>query len=324
MAIENWADTTRTVEYEKAVEFQLNEMPGKLKPMASQYTSNSSKKQITDRFDDMYAEEIDERNGDTKNTDTDVERRWIHKPKRASVAPLLDPDDEMSTEVGLRSPLATGVAKAIRRYQDDKWLEGFYGPAYTGEEGLTSVPFKAANIIAADHGETANTFVGLTLKKLRQVRKLARQRFVDTDAEQLNMLITAEEVDDLFEIDQFLNSRYNPDSQRRRYTPMSEDAKQALQDGEPSPFLGIVFWPVEFTNPKAFKRVNAAGLTTNASGHRRCPVWVNSGMAFCTWLDFTTKVDERADKNHSTQFAAYTCGRASRTNEDKCFIVECN
>jgi hypothetical protein len=324
MAEENWAETTRTVEYEKAVEFELNERPGKLKPMATQYSSTSSKKQITDRFDDLYGEEIDERNGDTKNTDTEVERRWIHKPKRYAVAPLLDPDDEMSTEVGLRSPLSIGIAKDIRRYQDDKWLQGFYGPAYTGEEGLTSVPFKSANIIAADFGETATTYVGLTLKKLRQVRKLMRQRFVDTENEQINMLITAEEVDDLFEIDQFLNSRYNPDSQRRQMKPMSEGSKQALQDGEPSPFLGIVFWPTEFTNPKAYRFANRDGLTTNSSGHRRCPVWVNSGMAFCTWMDFTTRVDERADKNHSMQYAAYSCGRASRTNEDKCFIIETN
>lgn len=320
---DDWAETTRTVSYEKAVEFQLNEQPGKLKPLVGSYKPASDVKvEITDRFSDLYAEEIEGRHEQSKYTSPSVERRWIHKPPRSAIHVLLDPDDRMQTQVDIKSPLAVGVAKGIRRYHDDQWLAGFYGTAYTGEEGLTAVPFKSANVLAADNGETATNYVGLTLKKLRAIRKLFRQRLVDTEAEMIHMLVTAEEIDDLLEIDQYVNSRYNPDSQlRSKYKPLGEGARQALQDGEPTPFLGIQFIPAEITNPKAYRKGSA--LTVNGSGHRRLPVFVPSGMAGRSWLEFTGKLDERPDINHAEQIAGYSCTRFSRVDEDKCAIVEC-
>lgn len=328
MPVDNWAETTRTVSYEKAVEFQLNELPGKLRPLAGSWkdAKGSKKVEITDRFGDLYAEEITERNGKTNFQNLDVERRWIHKPPRAAIHVPLDADDELATEIDLNSPIAIGVAKGVRRYQDDQFLIGFYGTAYTGEEGLTAVPFKSANVLAADYGETATNYTGLTLKKLRGIRRIFRKNLVDTENEMLHMLVTAEEIDDLLQIDEYINSRYNPDSQfRAKFKPMGEDARQALQDGEPTPFLGIQFIPAEFDNAKAYKKTNSiAGYTTNASGHRRCPVWVPSGLAGRCWLDFEAHRDPRPDMNHSTQYSGYTSCRYGRVHEDKCMIVECN
>lgn len=320
---DNWAETTRTVSYEKAVEFQLNEQPGKLKPMVGSWKNvDGEKVEITDRFSDLYAEEIEGRHQQSKYTAPNVERRWIHKPNRSAIHVLLDPDDRMATEVDIRAPLPVGIAKGIRRYQDDQWLLGFFGTAYTGKEGLTAVPFKSANVLAADTGETGGNYVGLTLKKLRAIRKMFRINLVDTEAEMIHMLVTAEEIDDLLQIDEYVSSRYNPDSQlRSKYKPLGEDARQALQDGEPTPFLGIQFIPAEITNPKAYRK--GADLTVNGSGHRRLPVFVPSGMAGRSWLDFEGKIDERPDINHSEQLSGYSACRFSRVHEDKCAIVEC-
>ena len=320
---DNWAETTRTVSYEKAVEFQLNEQPGKLKPQVGSWKNvDGEKVEITDRFSDLYAEEIEGRHQQSKYTAPDVERRWIHKPNRSAIHVLVDPDDKMATEVDIRAPLPVGIARGIRRYQDDQWLVGFYGTAYTGKEGLTAVPFKSANVLAADTGETAANYTGLTLKKLRAIRKLFRVNLVDTEAEMIHMLVTAEEIDDLLQIDEYINSRYNPDSQMRsKYKPLGEDARQALQDGEPTPFLGIQFIPAEITNPKAYRKGSA--LTVNGSNHRRLPVYVPSGMAGRSWLDFEGKIAERPDINHSEQLSGYSACRFSRVHEDKCAIVEC-
>ena len=305
---ENWPETTRTVQYEKAVEFALNEMPGKLFPLAGNKRSGvrGKKVQIEDRFDDMYAEEIDERNGDTKNTDTNVNRRWMVKPKRASVAPLLDPDDELATEIGLESPLATGVAKSIRRYQDDKFLEGFYGTALTGEDGAQSVAFSSSNVMDVDFS-TTGTPTGLTLNKLIRIRRLAGTKFVDLEAEMLHAIITAAQVEDLFKITEFRNADYN--------------TVKPLADGKLVDWMGIRWIPAEIGNPKAYKR--SAGLTVNGSGYRKVPFFVPSGMATRTWMDFEGHVDTRPDKNHSEQIAGYTCAAATRVLEDKCFQVLC-
>lgn len=306
---ENWAEDVRTVDFRLAVEFELNENPGKLRAWCGSSSSYTGKKvQIVDRFDDIYAEEIDTRNGDTKNTDTEVERRWLVKPKRQSVAPLIDPDDQMATKVGLKSPLAVGVAKAIRRAQDDRVLQGFYGTAYTGEEGATAVAFKAANVLAADFGN-AGTDMGLTLAKLIRMRRMIAAAFVDTDMETPIMPVTSAQIEDLLSIEQIQSRDFNP------------LAKQALQDGKVATFMGFTFVPCEYGNAKAFPL--GSQLTLDGDGNRRVPVFVPSGLHFGSWLDFEGHADLRPDKNHSEQIAGYTCGGATRTNEDKCFQILC-
>jgi hypothetical protein len=101
-------------------------------------TITSKKAQIEDRFDDLVAQERDGRNTDTRNTDASAERRWIVKPKPMDVSPLIDRDDQLATEIGIQSPLAIQHQGDPPR-QGDRWLQGYYGNAYTGEEGATAV-----------------------------------------------------------------------------------------------------------------------------------------------------------------------------------------
>ena len=306
---ENWADTTRTVDYQKNVEFQLNEMPGKLSVHVGATKDYSGKKeQIVDRFDDMQAHEISERNGDTVNTDTNVERRWIVKPKRQAVIPLLDPDDVMSTAVDIRSPLVMGTARGINRAADDRWLQGYYGTAYTGETGSTQVPFKAANVMASDFGSTG-TATGMTLAKLIRMQRMLATAFVDTEMETPVILVNAAQREDLLNI---------PEIRSRDFNPLE---KAALQEGRVATFMGFRFVPVEYGNPKPFPM--GAPLTVDTNGNRRVPVFVPSGLHRGVWLNFESHIDLRPDKNHSTQIAGYTCSAVTRVNEDKCFIMTC-
>lgn len=304
---ENWADTTRTAEYQANVEFALNETPGKLASWCgSKGSHEGASVEITDRFSDINAEDIETRNADTVNTDPDVERRWMLKPKRASVAPLLDPDDVMSTSVDIKSPLVMGVARGVRRRQDDAWLEGFYGTAYTGEKGVTGVPFKSANILAVDFS-TTGTPTGLTLNKLIRIRRLMGAAFVDLETERPIMPVTAAQVEDLMKIPEYRSRDYN--------------AMMPLMDGKVVNFMGFTFVPCEYGNAKAFPK--GSSLTVDGSGYRRVPVFVPSGMHRGSWLEFDGKIDLRADKNHSTQIAGYTAVGCTRLNEDKCFQVLC-
>lgn len=307
---ENFAETTRTVEFRCAVEMELAEDRGLFTATAGSAGNETGKAvELTDRFSRLQMQEITERNGKTNNVDPDVDRRWIKKPKRSGVAPLLDPDDALSTKVGLKSPLAMGVADAVRAYGDDKFLEGFYDVAWTGEEGNVAVSFKAANVIAVDHG-TTGTPGGLTQAKLDQIRFLQRRRFARlTKTDRLNMAITAYEVKDLFQIDKYLNGDYR--------NPML----RPLENGEAVDYMGIHFIPAEIDSAANYPRANAHVL--NALGQRRIPIWLNSGMHHHTWLGFEGHDDTRADLNHSQQIAGYSCQRATRLHEDKCFIVEC-
>lgn len=302
---ENFADVGRSAEFGANVEFELNETPGKLADWCVQKLNpTGASAKVTNRFTEMTAHEIEGRNQDTINTDPDLIARWIHKPRRQAVIPLLDPDDAMSTSIDLKSPLVVGTARAVRRGQDDRWLQGFFGTAYTGEKGTIAVPFKAANIMSADFG-TPGTATGITLAKLIRMRRLLSAAFVDLESETPIMPVTAAGIEDLLNIPEVRNRDFNPTE------------KQALQSGKVATFLGFTFVPVEFGNPKAFPM--GAALTVDANGNRRIPVFVPSGMAKATWLDFESHIDLRADKNHSTQLAGYTCTACTRTDEDKCF-----
>lgn len=324
---DNYLETTRTVQYEKAVEFQLNDVTDDLSPLCNFKGGVTGKKvEITDRFGDVYMSDKEERFGKIAFSDNVIERRWIHKPKMSEVHVALDPDDEDATEIALDNPLAQSIARAVVLNRKDKFLQGFYGSASTGEEGTTTVPFKSANIAAADYGETAGTYTGLTLAKLRWIRFRARRLLNDPSVEKIHMGITAYEINDLLKISEYISKDFNPDSQSSsRGTPLSAGAQQALQDGEPTPFMGIMFVPMEFDLPNVFKKSNALGLTTNASGHRRCPVWLPSGMAGREWRGIQLKRNERTDlSGHPWQFSAYHTCAFSRVHEDKCFIVETN
>lgn len=323
---DDYLNTAATTSFEMAVEFQLNEIHADFEMMSDFKSGTGEKIEITDRFSDLRPRKVKERLGKTELQESAIERRWIHKQDRIAVHTALDTDDQLATEIPLDSPLGAAVARGIQIGRQEEFLYGFYGNAYTGKEGATAVPFKSANVLAADYGETANSYKGLTLNKLKGVRKLARQALIDPrdPMNKLHMIITAEEIEDLLGISEYISRDYNPDSQMNGgYMPMSGGAKQALQNGEPTDFVGIHFVPKELTSAKAYPNVSDDGLVLNGSGHRRLPMWVPSGMAGRQWLMVESHRDQRADLNHSWQFSAYTNVRYSRVHEDKCFIIEC-
>ncbi len=309
---ENFAETTRTVDYQLGVEMALMESPGKFYGRARHGNHAGNKKvEMTDRFSDIEGYDVEERNSKTSHVDPDVERRWMTKPKRRAVPVIIDPDDQATTQVGLKSPLTMGVARSLRRYRDDQFLVGFYGNAITGEDGTISVPFKAANVIAADYAETPGTYTGLTYEKILQLIYLATIRFaMEEETEVLNVAITAQETKDLFRIDRYINGDYR-----------SPELKP-IESGKPTNWLGINWIPAQINLAKAYPK--AASLAVNGSGHRRLPCWFDSGMHVGTWLDFEGHMDVRPDLHHSEQVAGYSCIGATRLHEDKCFIMEVN
>jgi hypothetical protein len=206
--------------------------------------------------------EVTTRNGDTVNTDIDVERRWIPKPRRQMVAPLIDRDDIASTKLDLKAPLVVQTARAVRRARANRFLQGFYGNAYTGEVGTTAVPFKAANVLAAGG-------VGITKNKLISLKELISTRLVDDDEMGLPLfIITAKQVSDLLKINELVSRDYNPLN--------SDTMKAALLNGVPTDFMGFTFMKSEIGNSKAFP--DASTLTVNGSSERLNPVFFKQGI----------------------------------------------
>lgn len=312
MPTELWANNTGTTSFDLDVETELKENEGKLMNLGIEIKPATGESvQVTDRFSQWDTEEITERNGTTKHSDLDVERRYIHKPNRDGGAILLDPDDEMGTDVGLRNPMVTAVADGVRRYRQRQLLRAAYGTAFTGKNGLTQVPFKPANILPADTGETPGTYTGITLLKLRAAKKKLAKNLVDLERETPIWIIDAEGADDLLGIDQYINGRYNP------------KMEMALQTGQITPFMGFNFVQFEFLNQKATKEIaTTVGMGLNALGHQRNLIFVPSAFKGREWLTFKGKMDERSDRNHSLQVAGYSAIQFGRMHEDKVIIQE--
>lgn len=323
----NYLETTRTVQFEKAVEFQLSEIGTDFEAMCDfKGGCVGEKVEITDRFSNMRARKKTSRFQPKDLQAGAVERRWIHKQESISCHTALDMDDQMATEIPLDSPLAEAVARSILIARQDEFLLGFYADAATGKEGTIYVPFASANIIPADF-DTPGTATGLTLGKMKNLRKRARKLLIDPKVEKLHMMITAEQIEDLLSIDEYIRKEYNPDSQimpGMRAQSLSEGARQALQDGMPTDFLGIHFVPKEFTNSEMYPEANELGVTTDGSGNERCPVWVPRGMAGREWMTVDTKRSQRTDLDGDPwQFSAYTNVRYNRRDEKRCFQVLC-
>lgn len=292
-------DEVSTVEYKANVAFKLNEKAGKLYPLSGS-TGNYSEKssQIEDQFDDLYLEDKDTRNGDTNNTDLASVRRWVKKPKSANVAPMKDRDDDRETKVDLESPLVNRTAISVRRYHDDKWLEGYFGNAWIGEHGDVAVPFDSNNVIT--HGG-----VGITYNKLVDAIELMGLADVDIEEEAPILLITPKQKADIQKLEEYKNADY-----MQGYPIMR---------GEIKSLLGIRFVVANLGSVSAYKR--SSSLTLDGTT-RKLPFFVPSGVHRAVWTEFWGKITERDDKQFSKQYFAEACSTMTRLMEAKCFIVE--
>ena len=289
-------DEVRTVEYNLAVEHELNQVPGLLAPLVGSQKSYSDKgAQLIDRFGHLNLQEKQTRNGDTNNTDVDVTRRFIKKPKTANVAPLIDRDDMLQTKVDLGSPIAKSTGLAVRRYHDDKWLEGYFGNAWTGEDGDTAVPFDTDNIV--DPG------TGLSKAALLELRQRMLLNDVDLAAEMPVILIDPLTETQLFNIDEYANADYN-------------DSRPLVQ-GEIKPWLGFRFVRTNLTSSGGYP--NGSQLVVPAANHVALPAFVPSGLHRGVWTEFWGKITERDDKQFSKQIYAEACSAVVRVDEKKTY-----
>ena len=298
---ENFAETHRNIEFSNNVTATLREEPGLIYPLAGSTAnySGNAKARIENRFGRLAMQPKVTRNGDTENADIESSARWIAPGPLHYVAPMLDREDQQNTKVELGSPLVREVAQAAATYHDDAFMAGFFGNAYTGELGDTAVPFKSANIIP--HGGT-----GLTKAKLIALRELMATRHVRTMREMPIILLQPQDATDLFLIEEYVNADYGRTG--------------ALETGELKPWMGFRF--KEITPDAESLPTSYSSFFADAGATRQLPVIVPSGMHRGVWVEFWSSIDDRADKQHSTQFYGEARSAATRTDEDKAFIIQ--
>ena len=107
--------------------------------------------------------------------------------------------------------------------------------------------------------------------------------------------VSAEELDDLLGTTQVTSSDYN--------------TVKALVQGDIDTFMGFKFLGTE--------------RLSESSSVRTCPAWAEDGILLGLGQDAEGKIDERPDKNYSTQVYYSMCIGATRMEEVKVVQIDC-
>lgn len=247
------------------------------------------------------------RHDDTPLISTPADRRWV-EPVNYRWADLIDTQDRLKLLLDPTSAYTMNGVNALRRSEDDEVLQAFYATAKTGQKttsGTTAFP-TATNVIGPTVGSTGNT--GLNVAKIKRARKQFRAAFVDLEMEDMYIMLTAEEEEDLLAETQVINMDYNE--------------RPVLRDGRIERFLGFNFKFLEFTASQfydgAVNMSDGAGTPTNYN-----PAWAKSGMHLGIWEDVVVRVSERADKDYATQVYVRGTYGATRIEEGKVRRIDC-
>jgi hypothetical protein len=286
--------------YTANVQAALTKRGGILSSLVSRSGYSGEKSQVVNFIGPVEFIERDTPYSDTKLTQLEHTQRWI-TGREYDCAVLVDRLDTLKMIYDPTSPYVERFRVAAARKQVVIIMSAFQADAKTGKDGVTSTPIKAGNTVA--HGDT-----GLSVAKLRALKKLIKKRHIDTRMVKPYFAVSAEEVDDLLGEVAVGSSDYN--------------AVKPLVDGEVSSFMGFQFIPYE-DHGDNLRGKSIPQYTDGGSTVRKCPVWVTDGMHHGTWEGLIITINNRPDKNNIKQIHGTMTEGATRLEEDKVYICEC-
>jgi len=283
------------VQYGTNISLLLQQKGSKLRGTVQTGSYKGKQSEVVTQYGATSARAVSTRYQPIVPVNTPNDRRWVF-PEDYDWADLIDSFDKLRLLADPQSAYSQNGLYAMGRAVDDVIISAMFGTAKTGEAGGTSTTFPTSTQqVAVNYAASGN--VGLTVDKLREARRILMENEVDLDAEPVYCAISAEQHDDLLGQIQVTSDDYNT-------------GMPVLQDGKVSRFLGINF-------------VHTERLPTS-SNHRRCPVWVPSGMHLGMWNDIMSNVTQRRDLS-SHPYQVYLMGTfgATRTEEKKIVDILC-
>lgn len=284
-------------EFKAVLEPALQQMGSRLRETVTVSTTSGVKQAVAvDRLGTVAAVTVAGQLQTKVPVNAATDRRWV-VPISKSVTQILDHFDVLRT---LNDPMSATVQNAVNalgRSMDDEVITAALGTSKSGETGSGSTSFDTTNNrIAVNFQAGGNT--GLTVAKLRQVRKILYQNEVDLDRDPLYCVITAKQHDDLLKEAQVIGREYND--------------QMVLANGKVTEYMG-------------FKFIHSERLGVDGSSYRRVIAYVKSGVHLKVWEDIKTNVYQNTDYEGDPweTYAMATFG-ATRTDEKRVVEVLCN
>lgn len=281
-------------EYKSNVELLMQQQDSRLR---STFTTDSyvgKAASVVEQFGEATAQERTSRHADTPLLDLTQDKRWVF-PKDIEWASLVDNQDKLRMRIEPTGAYTRAAAAGMNRKIDDIGIAAFWATAYKGENGTTSESFDTTNYqVGVNVGGTASS---LNVAKLQSaLQKLIAANKGDLQ-ESVYSAISSYEHDALLKEIQVVNKDYN-------------GGAAVLENGRVRRFMGTDFLLTE--------RLDIA------SGNRRIPIYVKSGMHLGVWQDIQAEITKRADKGFAWQvYTSMTIG-ATRLQTGKLIQVLCD
>lgn len=303
--------TTAFVNEYKANVLHLSQQKGSRFAGLVRVESQKGESAFYDRLGAATAQRVTSRHADTPQIDSEHSRRRVTLVDY-NWADLIDEADTRRLLMDPAGPYAEAAVWALGRAKDDVIIEAADGTAYGGQAGATSVSHPNSQKIAANTGAAA--FSDLNVLTLRRVKKKFDAADVD-ESIQRNGAIGSSQLSALLAQTEVSSSDYN--------------TIRALVMGEVNTYMGFNIMRTErlLTQVDALSgdtTTGAVGSGSSLIGDRRCIFWAKDGLLLAMSEDIKVKIDQRSDKNYSTQVYASMGLGATRMEENKVVIAFCS
>lgn len=279
------------------VQAALAKVGGVLRPLVTQGNYKGEKIQVVDFIGPVIFVQRTTVYGDTKISEVEHTSRWI-TGNEYDCAILVDRLDTLKMIYDPTNPYVERMREAAARTEDNVIMSKFFATAKSGRDGTTDVAYASGNTVV-------HASAGMSVAKLRSMRKLIKKKLVDLRRMRPKIAVTATQIDDLLSETSVNSIDYN--------------SVKPLVDGEVTQFMGFDFVPFEDDGL-------GGGIATHLDTGvtiRECPVWVPDGMHFGSWDALTIIINNRPDKNNIKQLHATMTIGATRLDEAKVFKMEC-
>lgn len=288
--------THYVMQFSTNVSFLLQQEGSKLRGTVTEGSYVGKQASPVDQIGLIEAQRVTSRFGPMGRVDAPLDRRWV-VPVDFDLPQLIDHFDKLRLLTNPESNLVKNATMAMGRQIDRLIIDAFTATAKTGEQGATSTSFASANEVDVATGGANSK---LNVAKLKAVKLLMLQNFVDFDREQVHLGLTGADEANLWDEIQVISSDFNGGE------------KPVLQDGKVRRFMGIDFVYCEL--------IEAEAAGTNEVD---VPVWCKSGMHLGVWNDMQTSISKRHDLQ-GEPYQAYLLMSfgATRLEEDKVYNIE--
>lgn len=278
-------------QYATNVEMLLQQRAAKIAPTFGQMSAVGKSATVVNQVGALEADERTARYDDITPGDPSMTRPWVF-PRNFDKAVFFDTIDQMRMEANPQSEFVQTLVSAIARKQDDEAIRALFADRLIGENGTTTDSFPAAQQVSVSVGGTTS---GLNVEKLQAGIQLMEEAEVDLDMEQLYCIITPKQKRNLMNEIEVTSGDFFKG--------------QVMTTRNPSGFLSVNF-------------IVSNRLLLNGSNHSRIPLYVASGMKFCTWDGgVKTNVSQRLDKR-GLPWQAYVQGNFGSVRKENARVVE--